>query len=119
MLCSVTGQMSVTQSLTWGDEISLLDPDSELPDLKLPSLEKWIGETSAEKLTAANTLEKSVFERAEIGKSNLYGNETQSPAADATEVDNDSYDDGSSIVEDNQSDYSSIRIGNIQGRNLT
>ncbi|PNF14647.1 hypothetical protein B7P43_G11847, partial [Cryptotermes secundus] len=116
--------MSVAQPFTWGDEISLLDPDPELPDLKLPSIEKWIGETSAEKLTVASSLEKPVFEKTEIDKSNLYGNETQSPALDAMEVVNDNYDDdddgdeddddGSSIVEENQSDYSSIRIGKIQ-----
>lgn len=127
MLYSVTGQMSVAQPFTWGDEISLLDPDPELPDLKLPSIEKWIGETSADKLTAASSLEKSVFEKTEIDKSNLYGNETQSPALDAMEVVNDNYDDddgneddddGSSIVEENQSDYSNMRIGKIQGKSL-
>jgi hypothetical protein len=109
--------MSVTQSFTWGDEISLLDPDTELPDLKLRSLDKWIGETSANKLTVATSLEKPVFEKTEIDKPNLYGSETQSPVMDSTEVD-DSYDDGSSIVEENQSDYSSIRIGNIEGKNM-
>jgi hypothetical protein len=118
VLCPVTGQMSVTQSFTWGDEISLLDPDPELPDLKLPSLEKWIGETSADKLTVATSLEKPALEKTGIDKSNLYGNETQSPVMDATDADNDSCDDGSSIVEESQSDYSSIRIGNIQGKNI-
>jgi hypothetical protein len=120
--------MSVAQPFTWGDEISLLDPDPELPDLKLPSIEKWIGETSGDKLTAESSLEKPVFEKTEIDKSNLYGNETESPALDPTEVVNDNYDDdndgddddddGSSIMEENQSDYSSIRIGKIQGKNL-
>jgi hypothetical protein len=116
--------MSVAQSFTWGDEISLLDPDPELPDLKLPSIEKWIGETSADKLTAASSLEKPVFEKTEIDKSNLYGNENRSPVLDAMEVVNDNYDDdeddddGSSIVEENQSDYSSIRIGKIQGKSI-
>jgi hypothetical protein len=111
--------MSVAQSFIWGDEISLLDPDPELPELKLPSIEKWIGETSADKLTVASSLEKPMFEKTEIDKSNVDGNETRSPALDATEVDNNNYDDdGSSIVEENQSDYSNIRIGKIQGKNI-
>jgi hypothetical protein len=121
----VIGQMSVTQSFTWGEEISLLDPDPELPDLKFPSVEKWVGETkaifSADKLTTARSLEKPLFEKIGIDKSNMCGDETESPALNADEDnDSDNYDadDGSNTVEENQSDYSSIRIGKIRGKNV-
>jgi hypothetical protein len=119
--------MSVTQSLTIGDEISLLDPDPELPDLKLPSIEKWVGETravlNADKLAAAKSVDKPVFEKTGIDKSNLDGDENQSPALDATEEDDDADDDyydddGNITVEENQFEYSSIRIGKIQGKNI-
>jgi hypothetical protein len=115
--------MSVTQSFTWGEEISLLDPDPELPDLKFPSIEKWVGESksvfNADKLST-RSVEKPLFEKTGIDKSNMYGREAQSPALDADEDDgNDSYEaDGSNTVEENQSDYSSIRIGKIQGENI-
>jgi hypothetical protein len=117
--------MSVTQSFTWGEEISLLDPDPELPDLKFPLAEKWVGETkavlNADRLTTARSLEKPLFEKMGIDKSNMYGDEIQSPALDAGEDnDSDNYDvdDGSNTVEENQSDYSNIRIGKIQGKNV-
>jgi hypothetical protein len=116
--------MSVAQSFTLVDENSLLDLDPELPDLKLPSVEKWVGETkavlNADKLAAARSVEKPVFEKTGISKSNFYGDETRSPALDATEDDDDDNcdDDGSSIMEENQSEYSSIRIGKIQGKNV-
>ncbi|KDR16213.1 huntingtin [Zootermopsis nevadensis] len=113
-------QMSVAQSFALGDENSLLDPDPELPDLKLPSIEKWVGETkavlNADKLAAARLVEKPVFGKSGINNSNFYGDETQSTALDATEDDDDDNcdGDGSSIVEDNQTEYSSIQIGTIQ-----
>jgi len=116
--------MSVTQSFTWGEEISLLDPDPELPDLKFPLVEKWVGENKAvvnsDKLTTARSLEKPLFEKFGIHKSNMCGDETQSPALGADEDnDSDNYDvdDGSNTVEENQSNYSNIRIGKIQGKN--
>ena len=113
----------MTQSFTWGEEISLLDPDPELPDLKFPLVEKWVGETKAvvnsDKLTTIRSLEKPLYEKMGIHKSDMYGDETQSPALGADENDSDNYDadDGSSTVEENQSNYSSIRIGKIQGKN--
>lgn len=114
----------MTQSFTWGDEISLLDPDPELPDLKFPLVDKWVGETKAvantNKLSTTRSLEKPLFEKMGIHKSNTCGDEAQSPALGADEDnDSDNYDvdDGSNAVEDNQSNYSSIRIGKIQGKN--
>lgn len=116
--------MSVTQSFTWGEEISLLDPEPELPDLKFPLVEKWVGENKAvvnsDKLTTARSLEKPLFEKMGLLKSNMCGDETQSPALGADEDnDSDNYDvdDGSNTVEENQSNYSNIRIGKIQGKN--
>jgi hypothetical protein len=116
--------MSVAQSFTLLDENSLLDPDPELPDLKLPSVEKWVGETkavlNADKLATARTVEKPVFEKTGgINKSDFSGDEPRSPALDATEDDDDDdFDDGGNTVEENQSEYSSIRIGKIQGKNV-
>jgi hypothetical protein len=114
--------MSVAQSLTLVDENSLLDPDLELPDLKLPSIEKWVGESkavlNADKLAAARSLEKPVFEKTGINKSNFNGDEIQSPAQDATEDDDNCDDDANSIVEENQSEYSTIMIGKIRGKNI-
>jgi len=116
--------MSVTQSFTWGEEISLLDPDPEIPDLKFPLAEKWVGENKAvvnsDKLTTARSLEKPQFEKMGLNKSNMSGDETHSPALGADEDnDSDNYDvdDGSNTVEENQSNYSNIRIGKIQGKN--
>jgi hypothetical protein len=114
--------MSVAQSLTLVDENSLLDPDLELPDLKLPSIEKWVGESkavlNADKLAAARSLEKPVFEKTGINKSNFNGDEIRSPAQDATEDDDNCDDDANSIVEENQSEYSTIMIGKIRGKNI-
>lgn len=114
----------MTQSFTWGEEISLLDPDPELPDLKFPLVDKWVGETKAvvnsNRLTTTRSLEKPLFEKMGIHKSNTCGDEAQSPVLGADEDnDSDNYDvdDGSNTVEDNQSNYSNIRIGKIQGKN--
>jgi hypothetical protein len=66
------------------------------------------------------TTTRSLFEKMGIQKSNTCGDEAQSPALGADEDnDSDNYDvdDGSNAVEDNQSNYSSIRIGKIQGKN--
>lgn len=113
----------MTQSFTWGEEISLLDADPEIPDLKFPLVEKWVGENKAvvnsDKLTTARSLEKPLFEKTGILKSNMCGDETQSPVLGADEDnDSDNYDDdGSNTVEENQSNYSNIRIGKIRGKN--
>ena len=39
--------MSVAQSLVVGDESTLLDPEPDLGDIKLPAIESWVAEAKA------------------------------------------------------------------------
>lgn len=98
---NISGQMSVAPALAPGDETTLLDSELDAPDLKLPSIEKWVGEA------------KSVNFSPQHIKS-----EDDSETVNVIQEDDD---DGScpSITDEIMMEYSNMKIGKITGSSLT
>ncbi|XP_049777630.1 huntingtin [Schistocerca cancellata] len=92
-------QMSVAPSITHGD-MSLLDNETDVPDLKLPSIEKWIGEARAA-MEAAGKLSPQHIS---------HGNETfETSNAQEEETEDNSFIQ----TEETTRGYSNMKIGKI------
>ncbi|XP_066998979.2 huntingtin [Anabrus simplex] len=98
-------QMSVAPSLVPGDESSLLDLEPD-PDLKMPSIEKWVGETRSA-LASMDSFSSPSHDKPSFSCDE---NEAIRESNIPEEEDEGSY---TSVPEDIGSEYSNIKIGKI------